>query len=243
MKSDMKENKKTGIIKKDNKKFILINLNIFLLGIVIFFGVCAWKYFLLKESLENNMNPDAGKLYQVDYLDNAKVLGESFESQVKGEESLNGTGSETGFVSEDFKIRQINISGSLNVDLEMGDENSPLAISAVKNEVFSSREEDEIKSVVSWKTNRLSISEVEYSKNGEDWMKNVKEDGFGVEHSVMLPALDADSVYSLIINGRDRDGDKISSEKFAFYTGAPNISFIDVLEEASGKLFGWAMKE
>lgn len=239
----MEENRKFGLIKDNNKRFILINLNIFLAGVAIFFGVCAWKYFLLKESPEISLGPDTGKLYPVDYLDNSKVLGESFASQVRGEESLNDIIAEAEFASEDFRIKQINISGNPNVDLEIGDENSPLAISAIKNEVLSSKEEDEIKSIVSWKTNRLSISEVEYSKNGESQIKSVKENDFGVEHGVMLSALDADSVYSLMIKGKDRDGNETSSEKFAFYTGVPNISFVDVLEEAFGKLFGWILKK
>jgi uncharacterized protein RhaS with RHS repeats len=60
---------------------------------------------------------------------------------------------------------------------------------------------------------------------------------------VIITGLDADSVYRYSVKAVDPNGNKDSSDQFVFYTGAPNVSLMDVLGNATQKVFGWAMKK
>ncbi len=129
-------------------------------------------------------------------------------------------------------------------DFTIEDESGPLAISDLKNDIVSSREDQDIKAVISWKSNRSSIAEIDYSKNGEGTSETVAEEGnYGSLHSIVISALASDAVYNYTIKSWDKNGDEAVSDKFAFYTGAANASILDVLGGAVRKLFGWAMKE
>ena len=60
---------------------------------------------------------------------------------------------------------------------------------------------------------------------------------------LILTGLDPDSVYKYTISAIDPNNIRVNSEQFVFYTGAPNVSLMAVLENATQKVFGWAMKK
>jgi hypothetical protein len=45
------------------------------------------------------------------------------------------------------------------------------------------------------------------------------------------------------VTARDKWGNETKSDKLAFYTGAPNISILDLLGGAFKDMFGWAGKK
>lgn len=165
-----------------------------------------------------------------------KILG---ESEVKKQEALTS--------SENFNAFQFNINGGAGVSDSLVDfENSGLlAVSNVRSELYSIKdgEKDEVKAIVGCQTNKKTIIEVEYLKSGEKNAKIMKDDYFSLSHLVIVPALEPDSVYRYIVKAQDPIGNSVSSDQFVFYTGAPNISLMDVLSNATQKVFGWAMNK
>jgi hypothetical protein len=79
-------------------------------------------------------------------------------------------------------------------------------------------------------------------KKGETVSKMIKEKEYSLVHSLVISNLDADSVYSYKIKSFDKWGNNKESDEYVFYTGAPNVSIVDVLGNAVSKLFGWAIK-
>src|SRR4030042_171934 len=59
--------------------------------------------------------------------------------------------------------------------------------------------------------------------------KIFKEDDYSMSHSAMIEKLDSASTYNYTIVARDRWGNEKESDKFAVYTGAPELSFLDLL--------------
>lgn len=145
------------------------------------------------------------------------------------------------YASENFRLRQVTIGGEILTELEQSDRTTPLEINDVKNELFMTKAAKDIKMLISWRTNKTASGFVEYAKEGESAMKKIDLDGNGFSHTVLMPTLDASSVYTYVITCQDRWGVEKKSDKYVFYTGAPNVSLMDVLENAAKKVFGWAM--
>lgn len=165
----------------------------------------------------------------------------NFSTVVLGEETETGAEeNETVHKSENYKTSLITFGGNSTLSAE---ENLPLKINNVRSELLTTRNQQEIKLYVSWKTNKPAVSELKYGKNIEQGGKNIKEDKFGYAHSTILSSLDPASAYTYRIKGRDKWGNEIQSERFAFYTGAPNVSLLDLLLGAFKDVFGWAMKK
>ncbi|MEA2007142.1 MAG: hypothetical protein U9O20_03225 [Patescibacteria group bacterium] len=162
------------------------------------------------------------------------VLGEETEAKVVFDEDKNF------HKSENYKTKLITFAGNTILPTE---ENLQLKIDDVRSELLTTRNQKEIKLYVSWKTNKTAVSELKYGKNIEQGGKSYKEDKFGYIHSTILSPLDAASAYTYRIDGRDKWGNKVQSQQFAFYTGAPNVSLLDLLLGAFRDVFGWAMKK
>jgi hypothetical protein len=173
-------------------------------------------------------------------------LAQKIRRRVLGEEivSQNQAGiRDNSLKSENYRIDQLNLGGNEFLNLNSEDASLPLVVSEVKSEIYNIKDKNETKMMLSWRTNKESLSIISYSKKGQETSKTVKEANFELEHSIVLSNLDADSVYSYKIRSLDRWGMEKISDEYVFYTGAANVSFIDILSEAAGKLFGWAMKK
>jgi len=146
--------------------------------------------------------------------------------------------------SENYDLLQISLEGSGTDVFDFG-ENEILELSQITSELYSAKEGDknEIRAVISCRTNKRAYTEVTYAKSGEKDSKIVKEVNPGFGHMLIVPALDPDSVYKYSIKATDLNQAQLASEQFVFYTGAGNISLVDILGSAVQKVFGWAIGE
>jgi len=167
-------------------------------------------------------------------------INENGNSRVLGEETLDNS-SGRFYSSENYKITQLVIKGEGGMEADSENEEMVLDISDIRSEIYSLKDKDETRALISWKTNKTAISEMAYENKAEKIEKKIKDKGYSLNHSVIIENLNADSIYSFRIKNIDKWGSEKKSDEYVFYTGAPNVSLIDVLENATTKLFGWAI--
>lgn len=207
-------------------------VEVFLVAFVVLFVVYIFEYVNQRSFLLDDKNITPGKSYPMESGLGTVVLGEETEAEID----------EPVFESENYKIRQITFGGDTTIPLDRL-ENVPLEISSVRSELLTTRDEQEAKLIVSWKTNKPAMSEIVFGKNIEQGGTSIKEDKFGYSHSAVLSALDYSSAYTYLIKSKDKWSNEMSSDQFAFYTGAPKISLVDLLLGAFRDVFSWAIKE
>jgi hypothetical protein len=151
--------------------------------------------------------------------------------------------------SENYKASQVSVGGTIAVaDTE---ENSPLEISNIKSESFINDKAGSTQGastasvdlVISWTTNKLAISEIDYSKNNGQDPKAIKEDSFGFYHSVILTGIDQQTSYVYQIKGHDHWGNVVSSDFFGIFTASKPVSVFDLISKQINDIFGWAIKK
>jgi hypothetical protein len=207
-----------------------------LISFLIFLSVAYFQYTRTQKYLaELNVPQDISEDTFLAEKNNGTVQG---EETVKGDETQNVGAIAT---SENYKLKEINFGGVLLASAN--GENLPIEISDIKSEVFTSKDGKQAQVLVSWKTNKLAISEISYSKNGENNSKTAQEKFYGFNHSVVLAKLDLATTYVYQIKVKDHWGNEISSEKFGVYTGSKVVSVFDLILKAVDETFGWAMKK
>ncbi len=224
--------------KSFTKKILRLFLELSLVVIFSFMGVFLLEIFAKSyEQVQNGFEP--GVSYQVSSPSKVVVLGEEDENNPES----NLEEKEIFLASENFRAKQVIFGG--DALLPLGKETNPeLKINEVYSELLTTKNKEEIKLLISWKTNKPARSEVEYSKGGnEEGGQIIQEDKFSYSHSAVLSSLDPASAYTYKIKAVDQWGNEIISDRFAFYTGAPNISLLDLLFGAFKDVFGWAMKK
>jgi hypothetical protein len=224
--------------KKSKKESTLLSktlrfcVEVFLVAFVVLLVVYVFEYVNQRSFLLDDQNIKPGKSYRMESNMTTVVLGEETEAEVE----------EPVFESENYKIRQITFGGDTTIPLDRI-ENVPLEITSVRSELLTTRDEQEAKLIVSWKTNKPAISEIVFGKNIEQGGTSIKEDKYGYSHSAVLSALDYSSAYTYLIKSKDKWSNELSSDQFAFYTGAPKISLVDLLLGAFRDVFSWAISE
>jgi hypothetical protein len=195
--------------------------------------------FLVNHFVSKNEQP------RITYLspqnENVLVLGQT--DAVSGDDT---TKDASNLLSENFKISQITVNDNLDTTNTVDFEGSAvLKMDDIKSELYSVKEGDKetIKAIISCNTSKRSNVEVVYIKSGEKQGTTIKDNFYSLGHMLILTGLDPDSVYKYTISAVDSNENKVSSEQFVFYTGAPNVSLMAVLENATQKVFGWAMKK
>jgi len=216
--------------KKNRKRRIMILIIILLLLLPIFYFL--FKYFL---SPKTNNYGDTINVNQP--ADTINVNQNILLATTTGAKRAGAVAS-----SENFDMMQINLEGSGTNVFDFS-ENEILALDNITSELYSAKEGDksEIRAMISCQTNKRSFVEVEYFKSGEKDKKIVKDISLGFSHILVIPALDPDSVYKYSLSATDLNQTKIYSEQFVFYSGAGNISLVDILGSAVQKVFGWAL--
>jgi hypothetical protein len=171
----------------------------------------------------------------------AKIENEnSSEGRVAAEETIDG-GNGVVLASENFKVSDINIGGDIIILANA--ENQDLEIGNIKSESFISSKGDEVKLVVSWQTNKSAISELAYSKNSGQDPDVIKEESYGFSHSAVIPGLEQGTSYVYKINCSDHWANKKESDFFGIYTSSKPVSVFDLIANALGEVFGWAVKK
>jgi hypothetical protein len=139
--------------------------------------------------------------------------------------------------SENFQMREVVIGG---YETSMGGEmkDSPLKVYDVRSEVLSSKDGKNVKLYISWKTNKLAISEVHYSKAGG--VPNVlSEEGPGFSHALIIGKFDFSTRYTYSVKAKDRWGNQVESDEFIAYSGQKTDSVFMLITKEFKKLFNW----
>lgn len=146
------------------------------------------------------------------------------------------------FKSDKYRLPQLAFGGGLTAFYPgIGEPLSPLDIENVQSEIVRTKDKKELQLVVNWQTRRPTRCAMNFGKSGGT-IKPVEEDFFAIEHSAVLEKLDSASTYFYTITAKDKLGGEVSSDKYAVYTGAPEVSLFDLLAGAFKDAFGWAVK-
>ncbi len=165
------------------------------------------------------------------------------EGAIKGEETeapLPESAKGVALASENYKARQVRFGGAVAV---LSDENLPVKITDVKGETFLDKKQESAELVVSWRTNKLAISEIEYYQNNGQNPKKENEKSFGFNHGMIISGLDPAAAYIYSIKARDRWGNETNSDYYAVYTGSKMVSVFELIVKALEETFGWAVKK
>lgn len=233
---------KTG--KKSVKRRVAF---IFLLLAIIIMILLAGLYFF-----EKNMS--AEKKYSEDSSSESNLANEEALSDDNNLENITNENNEnkseelefgedqTAMMSENYKISQVKFGGDV-VFPNKNFENIPLEIYDTRSETVTSRDGEEFKLMIVWRTNKPAVSEIEYSKsNGQDPM-TAKREGYGFNHSIVLSDLEPATAYIYRIKASDRWGNETASNYFGAYTGKKAESVFELVVKAAEEVFGWAMKK
>jgi hypothetical protein len=226
--------------------------------VVVIMPLAFLGIYLAKNFVGNRQSDyELEKIYSENQNATLQIINENDQTgRVAGEEDnlisdemdksgmvLAGEANGSGIIlaSENFRVSNVNIGGD-TVILENG-ENLPLEIYDVKSESFIANKKDEVKLVVSWKTNKMAISELTYSKNNGQDEKTTKENSYGFNHSTVLAELDPRTSYVYQIKCRDRWANENDSSFFGIYTASKPVSVFDLISNALNEVFGWALKK
>jgi len=170
----------------------------------------------------------------------ATVRNETTGGKVLGEEgSASPADASRMYASQNFKTPQISFGGDA-ITMPAGEQSAAPEIIDMRSELLTTKTDQQVKFLLSWKTNKLCRSSIEYIKEGQAEGKTVADDNFGFVHSVEIAPLNYSTSYSYTVTARDKWGTETSSDKLAFYTGAQNVSIFDLLGSAFKDMFGWA---
>ena len=222
------------------KKFFKMFRIAFVLLVIVGVGIFAYL---------RNKNQQAGLNQQKVQVEIPKNQDHVFVNDVSGvnavvedvkiaSEDLKGIAAK----SENYRIRDIAIGGA-NMVLAAETEKIPLKVSDVRSETLMSKDGKKTQLLISWKTNKLAKSEVGYSKDGNGVERNVKEDGYGFSHALVLNSLEQSTRYLFAVTANDRSGNSVTSDSLAVYTGTKPVSVIELISSQMGEIFGWALKK
>ena len=145
------------------------------------------------------------------------------------------------FTSENFRVGDIAIAGEAEF-LLTEDTIEPLAISGIRGDAFAEKNSQDVSLIVSWRTNKLAKSEIGYSKGVGQTERTVREANYGLTHSLIIPDLEPGTTYVYALRASDRFGTTVASDSHAVYTGSREASLFDLIADAVGDIFGWALK-
>lgn len=171
------------------------------------------------------------------------VVGEVAAAATTNNPSASATGNNgVMLASQNYKIADINIGGGVMILANQS--NVTLAVNNIHSQSFlAGKQNNEVNLVVSWSTNKEALSEIDYFKNGGANPKLAREDSYGFNHSVVLSGLEPGASYVYQIKANDRWGNEADSDKFGVYTASQPVSVFDLISNAVGQIFGWAIKK
>lgn len=212
------------------RKIILPLVVVFIIAFLWLAVFVHWD----KKTMEENKRGNGKIVFE------SALLSKGGEGKVLGEEESGG--SRTLYESGNYRVPQVIIGSEGGIYYPGAEEQKELAISDVRSEIFTDKDKKNKKILLMWNTNKPTKSVIEYGKVGAAAVQTYEEIGYSLEHSVLLGPLDSSTTYEYVITMRDRGGATSSTDKFAVYTGAPQVSFLDLLTGAFKGIFGWAMK-
>src|SRR4030042_6296575 len=178
------------------------------------FGALIFSFFVVRNILFSSENISGSE------------PGAENEGLVYGEEGQSS--GDAMFGSENYNVPQIG-TGSVVLNYTSAENQWPLEVGETKNEIFSDKKKNYKKLNLAWSTTKPTKCELKYAQSGSAAEKVFKEDDYSMSNSAMIEKLDSASTYNYTIVARDRWGNEKESDKFAVYTGAPELSFLDLL--------------
>lgn len=209
------------------------NIVIFVI-ILLLLGVGGYVFFGRNSSSQETAVSGESDTTQIE---KSTVLKESTSDAASVQTPLFG---DANYQSENFRVGDISIGGEAEFLLSE-DNPEPLEVSSIRGEAFTEKNKQEVKLVVNWRTNKLAQSTIFYSKGVGQAKKSIEEEDYSLNHSVIIPGLDQASTYVYEITSSDRFGNEITSESHAVYTGSRTVSLFDLIANAVGEVFGWAV--
>ena len=217
-----------------NKKWIIIVLVLLLLAL--------GGYVFFKRLLDSRSQVDGVVLSDAPQAQPAPEKSAAPETASRSITEPTVLFGDTNYQSENFRVGDIAIGGEAEF-LLTEDTPEPIEISAIRGEAFIEKNKQEVKLVLSWKTNKLAKSDIAYSKGVGQAKKTVSEDDYALNHSLIIPGLEQASTYVYTITSTDRFGNVTAAEPHAVYTGSRTVSLFDLIADAVGEVFGWAVKK
>jgi hypothetical protein len=223
--------------KQDNQKWYQVAGRIAALTVIsffLFFGISFYQYFMANKYIADKNLPQDLK-EDIFLINSGKGLVSAGETS-----SQNAT--ETAIAtSENFKLKEISLGGTLIASAN-GD-NLPLEISDIQSQAFTSKDGKDTQILISWKTNKLAVSEISYGKNNSTDTKTLQEKFYGFNHNAVLVKLDLATTYVYTIKSTDKWGNAVTSDNFGIYTGSKVASVFDLIIKALSDTFSWAIKK
>jgi len=177
--------------------------------------------------------------------DKIVFLGEQRVSDEREQPTPLVLGVEDGFEflpqSENYRLATISVGGDTEIYLSR-EQNIPLEIYNISYRVMSEDNGEKTNMLINWRTNKPSQGSVFYRKHSDQDFRSKQEEENNVEHSLILENLEPETTYIFYVTGIDEWGQNQESEKYAMYSGERLASLFDLLEEAFGETFGWAMQ-
>ncbi len=209
------------------KKILINSLQTILLFALLFGGLVSFEYWQ-QQNESNKMS--AVNLYQKDSRKGlVQVLGETTKA---GEE----------YSGERFVAQDIVLGSEALMAMTDDDRTRPIEISHFQGKLFrSSEDKDDISYYASWQSNKPIFSTIRYKGDEDSKFQEIAENNFAYVHSFTLPSIEFSSVYTYVIQSKDRWGNEVESDEFVFYTGPPDTSFFQLLEESFNDIFGWTV--
>jgi hypothetical protein len=173
----------------------------------------------------------------------AVIANENTKGKVLGEEGSASSADATQmYTSQNFHASQITFGGDA-IAMPAGQQSVAPEIQDMRSEMITTKTDQQVKFLLTWKTNKLCRSSIEYAKEGEAEGKTISDEGYGFVHSVELAPLNYGVSYSYAVTARDKWGTETKSDKLAFYTGAENVSILDIIAASFKDMFGWMKKK
>lgn len=207
----------------------------FILLILLLLLMAAGAFWYLRYAGEPQAAPVAGEPVPIS---EPSPVAESIQPENVSTDALFGSAQ---YESETFKVGDIALGGEAEL-LLMEDSPEPLEITGVRGEAFTEKGGQEVKLVITWETNKLAKSVVQYAKGAGQTPKTLEEGDYGFSHSMVIPSLDQASTYVYSVTSDDRFGNRQTSDSYAVYTGSKTISLFDLISNALGDVFGWTVK-
>ncbi len=197
---------------------------------------------MMKLSIQENQKNDVlAEIYSGNQDAQTKISNENSENgKVAGIQETN-TGEGVMLASANYKISGINVGG--NVTVLSGENNKSLQIENIKSDSFADSKKNETSLVVAWQTNKMALSELDYSKSGGQNPESLQEDSYGFSHSAVVSGLEPGTPYVFQVKSKDRWANEVSSDFFGVYTASKPVSVFDLISNAVGDVFGWAIKK
>ncbi len=244
-----RETKKLKLVKlKSNLVwlFVTIILSIIILP-TLFLGTYLAESFIQHYNINEEKLPKTlvktGKLnYQI--INKNTHLGRVASAETEKTKIKNSSFSQIHgrvLASENYKINTINLGGSVAIISRQ--QNVSLEIKNIKSKSFINSKENKAYLVISWTTNKVAISQLEYSKNNGQDPQVIKENSYGFNHSIVISDLNPGTSYVYQIESTDQWGNSQISKYFGIYTASNPLSVFDLISNAMSEIFGWAIKK